>query len=140
MGMGLEVRYAHRRNGFALMQSSHAGTIVPVTRDIVRTDGVLGLCRGTAATLLRCADLRMNPTVSSNTRIHVQQRPRRRHVSCWDEPSLHYACKDTLLLRHRARAQQLRVRTSQAHETRPGTYLRFSRLRPQLSDGAPRSS
>ena len=37
------------------MLSSHAGTIVSVARDIVRTDGVLGLWRGTAATLLRCA-------------------------------------------------------------------------------------
>ncbi|KAI0725559.1 mitochondrial carrier domain-containing protein [Fomitopsis betulina] len=33
--------------------SSHAGTIVSVARDIVRTDGVFGLWRGTAATLLR---------------------------------------------------------------------------------------
>ncbi|KZT73659.1 mitochondrial carrier [Daedalea quercina L-15889] len=33
--------------------SSHAGTVVSIARDIVRTDGVLGLWRGTTATLLR---------------------------------------------------------------------------------------
>ena len=33
--------------------SSHTGTVVSLVRDIVRTDGVLGLWRGTAPTLLR---------------------------------------------------------------------------------------
>ncbi|EPT05528.1 hypothetical protein FOMPIDRAFT_1044854 [Fomitopsis schrenkii] len=36
-----------------IRSSSHAGTIVSIARDIVRTDGVFGLWRGTAATLLR---------------------------------------------------------------------------------------